>query len=289
LYVLASLTGPAKERWQQDRLRELHRLVQVVFADESTGAETSNLIARRRAQAMAIASDDAARARLTDAPRRYLTRHEPSAVARHVELLTPRPRRGDARVEVLDVDAPDSWWINVAARDRPHLLAVTTGAIANHGLDVVEAVIATWPDGVALDTFLVKSATRPDAALIRGDIESAFQRPLTSTPLPDAVVDFNNIASPWHTTCEVRAPDTPGLLHLIAVAFAAAGVRVIAATVVAVDGTADDRFEVLDTNGNKLDEEFQAAVRHFLAQGVTSSRSPFGRVRFAAAAEGTPV
>jgi UTP:GlnB (protein PII) uridylyltransferase len=75
-------------------------------------------------------------------------------------------------------------------------------------------------------------------------------------------------------------------LHIIATAFAAASVDVVAATVVVHDGTADDRFEVVDARGGKLDEATCALVRHYLEQGVRSKRGVFGRRRFDAAVAG---
>jgi UTP:GlnB (protein PII) uridylyltransferase len=94
---------------------------------------------------------------------------------------------------------------------------------------------------------------------------------------------FDNSASPWHTICEVITPDEVGLLHVIATAFAAARVDVVAATVVLHDGLADDRFEIVDARGDKLDDVSIDVVRQYLAKGVRSRRGLFGRQRFAEA------
>jgi UTP:GlnB (protein PII) uridylyltransferase len=78
----------------------------------------------------------------------------------------------------------------------------------------------------------------------------------------------------------VVAPDQPGLLHKIATAFAASGIDVVSATIVVHDGTADDRFEVVDSTGNKVDDATAEVLRRHLAGGVRTRRGFFGRQKF---------
>ncbi len=289
LYVLSALTNGDRPTWELTRLRELHRLVQEVLAhDQLTGEEARNLIGRRRTEAIALASDDeAVRDRLARAPRPYVIRQEPSAMARHAKLLNPPPHGREARVRVGPNGEPDTWYVDVAARDRHGLLAAVTGVLADHDLDVVEAVVATWPDRIALESFLVRAAIAPDRVGLERDVAAAFDQPLESPLLADVTIAFDNASSPWHTVCEVTAADKPGLLHVIATAFAAAHVEVVAATIVATDALADDRFELVDADGNKLDDDAQEAVRRFLCGGVTTRRSWFGRRTYAPVAAAT--
>jgi Kef-type K+ transport system membrane component KefB/predicted amino acid-binding ACT domain protein len=282
LFVLSSLLGSDRPSWEHARLRELHRLVQETLAhDELTGVEARNLLGQRRMQAIAMVPDnESVRERVARAPRPYVIREEPGAIARHAQLLTPAPHQKEARVRVAPGHSADTWWVDVGARDRHGLLARVTGVLASHDLDVIEAVIATWPDRVALEAFLVRSERRPDAGRLEIDLRAAFEVPLAGEALIDADVHFDDAASPWHTVCEVTAADKPGLLHTIATAFAAAGVNVVAASIVATDGIADDRFEVLDSDGHKLDASRQADVRKFLQGGVMSKRGWFGKTSY---------
>lgn len=284
LFVLSALHGGGREPWEHQRLRELHRLVQEVLAnDPLAGGAGRNVVARRRSEAMALVEDEAAAHRLTRAPRPYVARQEPGVMARQVAMLvSPISPRG-ARVQVVAGRAPDEWWVDVGARDRHGLLSTVTDVLQRHDLDVIEAVVATWPDRTALESFLVRSPSAPDATAIERAVVEGFERPLASEPLFEAEVRFDNSASPWHTVCDVLAPDQPGLLHLVATAFAAAGVEVVAATIVASDGRADDRFEIVDGDGNKLDESEQEAVRRFLLGGVRSRRRTFGGRSYATA------
>jgi [protein-PII] uridylyltransferase len=177
-------------------------------------------------------------------------------------------------------EADGGWWIDVAARDKPGLLAGVTGAITAEGLDAQEAIVATWPDGAALESFRVNAEERPDASRLQAAIEASYSAPLSSLPLAEALVTFDDSASPWHTVCEVRAPDKPGLLHSLANAFAAARVEVHSARVSADKGVAADRFDVTDRDGHKLDEATKASVINFVSQGVTTKRRRFRRSSF---------
>jgi hypothetical protein len=105
--------------------------------------------------------------------------------------------------------------------------------------------------------------------------EAAFGDELDSPPLPEAQVSFDHRASPWHTVCEVEAPDKPSLLHILATAFTAAGVDVVSATVTGHEGVAYDRFELTDSDGGKLDAEAEEAIVRFVTGGVTTRRRRF--------------
>ncbi len=277
LYVTTALRNADAERWQRNRLQELYHLVQETLAsDESTATDR---VATQRAEALALVGvDHALVERVSAAPRSYLLRQPPSAIARQAEVLR-RPVHGNEVRVILDDrgDRTDrDWSIDVAARDRHGLLADVTGVLARHGLSVIEAVVATWPDDVALEVFRVRG-DEPDVDAIARDIRTAFAQPLTSDPMPDVNVTFDNSASPWHTVCEIEAPDRTGLLHNVAAALSASEVEVVAATITDADGVAHDRFELVATNGRKLSDLQQADVQRFLAGGVVTSRRWFRR------------
>src|SRR5205823_2789444 len=131
-------------------------------------------------------------------------------------LLSPVPAPGAVRVVATPGRAVGEWHLDVAARDRPGLLAACTGVLADRGIDVVQAVLATWADGAALEAFAVRSAVAPDAMGLQTAFEASLDQPRSSPPLPDAAVVFDRVASTVYTACEVRATDRPGLLHGLA-------------------------------------------------------------------------
>ena len=280
LYLLTLALG-GLESWDRSRLDELHDLVLAALEQpDLTGLDARNLVERRRAEAMRVAGDDLAVAeRIARAPRTYLLAQDAADIARQAALLEPLPPTGRARVAVSQLEeavtsSERECRVEVASRDRPGLLATVSGVLSDSGLSVQDAVVATWRDGGALDSFRVLPTKRtpPDADALTTAIVEAFKLPLEAPPTPGAEVIFDDDASPWYTLCEVRSVDRPGLLHAITVGFASAGVDVHSARVRTVEGEAVDRFEVTDRNGRKLGEPAKRAVIEAVTGGVRAGR-----------------
>lgn len=230
------------------------------------------LVERRIASATRLVNADAAAvARIAAAPAGYLLAHDSSDVARHAALLSPVPGPGEVRVVVTPGPAAGTWHLDVAGRDRPGLLAACTGVLAGGGIDVVQAVLATWDDGGALEAFVVRSEAPPDPSALQAVLAASLAVPQSSPPMPDAEIVFDRTASSAFTACEVHAADRPGLLHALAVAIAAAGADVHAAGVATVGGVAVDRFDLSDAAGGKLDPALEAAIRRHVHDGVTAA------------------
>jgi Kef-type K+ transport system membrane component KefB len=286
LYLLTLAIGEL-EPWTRERLDELLGLVLVVLERPSlTGLEARNLVERRRAEAARLTDDPRVADRIARAPRAYLLAQDGSDVARQAELMEPLPSKGHARVAVTPID-DDEWRIEVALRDRPGLLAHVSGVLADGGLDVLDAVVATWEDGGAIESFHVRrallepaqleperlrAARPPEPGWLEEAIVQALERPLSAPPNPDAHVVFDDVGSPWYTLCEVRSPDRRGLLHTITVGLAAAGADVHSARLVTTGGTAVDRFELTDRNDRKLDALAKAAIIEAITGGVVTPR-----------------
>src|SRR5438874_2424449 len=83
------------------------------------------------------------------APRAYLLRVAPENIARQVATCDPVPAARAVRVTASAL-RPGMCSIDVVGRDRSGLLARETAVLANLGLDVDDAVAATWSDGCAL-------------------------------------------------------------------------------------------------------------------------------------------
>ncbi len=282
LFVLSLALGDLEDR-ERDQLDELlSRILKVQARPELTGPRAESLVDRRKSDAIAlIPRSSGAVDWVRTAPRAYLLATPPVDIARHVMLLEPLPRRGTARVTVTPTGSREGR-IEVAARDRPGLIAVVSGVITDLGLDVVSATMATWPNEEALESFDVRlspgAVGLPDPATVTAAIEKAFQQPLASAPQPDLELTFDDDGSPWHTLCEVRGRDRPGLLRSVAVGFAATSVSVHSARIETRADVAIDRFEVSDVDGRKLDEEHKRAAIAAIQAGVhPRSRGPHGR------------
>ncbi|MET1049934.1 MAG: cation:proton antiporter [Acidimicrobiales bacterium] len=287
LYVLTALRQADQERWELERLRELHELIQAVLVDIGlSGTDVRSLVAQRRRQAIAAAGADAGAdvsARIDAAPRSFVLRVTPEHLAAGATLVTPPPRPGDARVAVLAalprsgpaVEGAGAWSVLVGAHDRQGLLAIASGVLNEMRYDVRRAVVATWLDGAAVEEFEVRGPTPPPADEVEASVAAAFDRSLRSEPWPGADVRFDDSSSPWHTICEVEAPDQPGLLHDLATAFTAAGVTVVAASIAERDADAVDTFELVNRDGEKLSGRDQRAVREFITGGAVLARRRF--------------
>ena len=253
LYVMSALQE-GHEPWERGRLDELHRLLVESLAP---GADaTLTLGERHRAEATALVTDDAAALeRARTAPLAYIARTDPSEVACRLRFIDPLPGRGELRIDARPVGT-DRWAVDVVARDRPGLLAATTGAMTDAGLDIERAVVATWPDGAALESFVVRG-TCVDTLALREAGESALGTPLCGGPLTDIVLQFDDRASPWHTVCEVSGPEEPGLLQSLAALFGASGATVRAATIASHASQVFDSFELTDANERKLSPQLE--------------------------------
>jgi [protein-PII] uridylyltransferase len=232
----------------------------------------AQVVSRRRAATRLVGATGLAAARVATAPPGYLLAHDSSDVARHCALLSPLPAPDEARAVVTPGRARGTWNLEVASRDQPGLLAAFTGVLAGSGIEVMQAVLATWDDGGALEAFIVRSPVLPDSHALEEAFEASLERPLSSPGIIDAHVVFDDRASPLYTGCDVRAADRPGLLHAIAVAFATAGADVHAARVITVDGLAHDRFDLSDRTGRKLDASLQEAIRTGIICGPNDVR-----------------
>jgi hypothetical protein len=272
-YELALALGPLL-RWQREAIDERLRLViEALDHPEFTGSEANNLAAARRTAAEHLLDDPAPIERLRFAGNSYLLSHEPEELARHARLIEPLPRKGNVRVAVAAGPGGDEWTVEIACRDTDALLAHLTSVFTDFGLDIVDASIATWPDGAVLDSFVVRSATRPPAKDLALAFEASLIGRLAFTAMPSLLLDIDNASLPWHTAVKVSGPDAPGALQAVTAAFAAADVVVHSARIATVDGTVADRFAVTDRVGRKLDAETMERIRSALAKGGRPRRS----------------
>lgn len=258
--------------WQYSVLLEITTGVQSLLAHPELldgGAESLETINRR--DAIALTEDPLVRDRIMHASPGYVVSHDPSTIVRHAELVEPAPRGRTVRVNVHEGPESGSWTVDIAARDARGLLARIAGVLAGRGLDIVTADLATWPDGAVLDTFTVRSSSRPNPAVISFDLERSLRQRLSiprrvETGISRGVVlQLDNESHPWHSTVIVSGADQPGLLQSVASAFAKAGVSVQHARIYTDGGVVTDRFEVTDRHGRKITPSTMATVESLLA------------------------
>ena len=99
--------------------------------------------------------------------------------------------------------------------------------LAALGINLSEALIATWPDRAAMESLrMIGEELQPTADYLARQIKKSLGPPMVIDPMAEAVLEFDDGSSPWHTICEIRVADRLGLLSQLAVAFAATRVEV---------------------------------------------------------------
>jgi [protein-PII] uridylyltransferase len=240
----------------------------IVAAAEETRAE-----AQRRASA--VGASRTVLGFLEHAPLRYLARRTAEEVlhdARLVQSLGGPGSFGEFAYSTRAASATDTWLLDVVVRDRPGLFGLITGSLALSGLDVLAAEAFTEQAGIALDTFVVASATH---AAVTDSNWHAFQRNLDDLLSGRADIDERlaerrkyydraqakrahasaeecvhvGPRGAFSTTVHVRSLDRVGLLYELARAFDRAGLDIRRAMISTTAGVADDIFEVTDAEG----------------------------------------
>ena len=258
--------------WQYSILLEITTGVQGLLAHPELleGVENS-LESIRRRDALALAPNALVRDRISHAAAGYVIAHDPETIVRHATLVEPAPRGRTARVNVIDTGRRNEWLVDIATRDARGLLARITKVLADRGLDIVNADLATWPDGAVLDTFTVRSVERPNPQTISFDLERSLRtrvsapRRLQIGPGNGLTIRLDNDAHPWHSVVVISGADQPGLLQAVAAAFARANVSVLHARISTEGGVITDRFEVSDRHGRKITASTMSRVESLLS------------------------
>ncbi|CAA9277941.1 MAG: hypothetical protein AVDCRST_MAG76-3820 [uncultured Acidimicrobiales bacterium] len=273
LYLLSVALG-GLEPWERERLDRLNDLVQAALArPDLTGLQARNLVEARRQAALRLLGDGPARAVLAEAPRSWIVTNEPAALARQALLVAAgaggdkvRTALGDRRSDPGGRTGLGQYRLEVTTTDSPGLLARSAAALADAGLDVVEAGAAVWGRGRAVQSFLLQSPVPPDETDLRARLARALGSPPPSATAIGATVTWDDEFSPWTTVSTIESRDRHGLLAAFSAAFAVAGAQVQTARVTTTaDGVARDVFEVTNRNGEKLSEAEKARVVAALA------------------------
>jgi [protein-PII] uridylyltransferase len=181
----------------------------------------------------------------------------------------------------------------VVAPDRPGLFSDVTGAVAVHGIGVLEARVHS-ENGHALEVFTLDlpEHAAPRWERVVPDIEAAVEgrldvaealarraperrrRRALAVPAPEVRVIIDNRSATNATVVEVRAPDAPGALHRITAAIAGLGLDIVSARIATLGNAVVDTFYVR-ADGGKLDDPDDAEqARLVIEQAVLQPKEP---------------
>jgi [protein-PII] uridylyltransferase len=190
---------------------------------------------------------------LVGAPDLWLRGESPDVIAGDVALCHPALATREVRVWCAPALIAGALRVSVLARDRPGLLAATTGALANAGLSVIQAAAMTWPHREwALQRALVADPRARSTRPVERDLLCAQLRAaVREGPMVDVSFAGAGKATVTATTDEagrrllhVAAPDRPGLLWAISAWLERNGCNVLVARAAPAGADAQDSFLV---------------------------------------------
>lgn len=260
LYLLAladgRATGPSVATpWREGLLAELHGGVRRLLS----GAEAIPLAPDDvAAQAARSAGEAAVAAVLDGAPRGYRLSASAAQIAAHAALLDSEDGlRGAPVVALRAGEVAETRTLSLLAADRPGLFADVAGALAGHGVDVLEARAFTRADGLALDWFVLRDGApgeltaaviaAAEGTLDAGELVARWERrrdvrpPTLARPVGVEVTIDRGVG---RARIEVAGPAAPGVLHRLAAVLAEARIDVLGARVATLGPEVRDVFFV---------------------------------------------
>jgi [protein-PII] uridylyltransferase len=269
-------TGPAMwTPWKASLVGALVSRLDAALSDDVDGAGIAARADATRGAARELMADapEYERAFLESASLRYLAAHAPEEVRRDARLVAELRRAHggtEAHIAVSSGPTSETAAVTVVALDKPELLARTAGAMSLAGLDILSVDAYGSRDGVALDSFVVASATRAPLTtetfsqlerLVRAALRDRLQlktrlaeRRRLYPARTSGPVKVETFSAAWDTAVRVSAPDRPGLLHDLARAVSATELDIRWAKVLTVDGMALDTFHVVGPDGGPVDD-----------------------------------
>jgi [protein-PII] uridylyltransferase len=206
-------------------------------------------------------------------PALYLSRHPLKEIARHIEMA--RLLAKESLFAEWEIEGGIRAKVTVCTRDRYGLFSRIAGSMFVNRLNILEAQIHTWANGVALDTFYVEDVTGEGERRLKQfkkDLEGVLSgavhlkelialreeknliRPKV-IPKVLAEVKVDNQDSDFYTIIEVTGEDRMGILYEITQALTDHGCDIHFARISTLGNRIVDVFYVQDTWGEKIEEK----------------------------------
>lgn len=221
---------------------------------------------------------------------RYFLAFSARHIAQHLECVA-EAREKRLAVHCSSQDQTGMSEIVVCTADRHGLFSKIAGSFTSELIDINSAALFTRPDGIVVDCFAVRDATRgrplTDEQFLA--VESVLQAVLLGNEGVQAYVDrsrrrlfallqprvaattrisFDNDSSRTHTVIDVETGDRTGLLYDITRAMADAGLDIATARIVTDVRRVRDSFYVT-LHGHKLDNaQTKAEIREVIHNAI---------------------
>ncbi len=278
----ARATGPtAWNDWKASLLLELYQRITNLIGntDHLTAPDQHLSVDWMRSQIAAMLAPAQAKTMakvLNHLPDDYLLSFGADEVMEHLAM---HQRLQGKKALIAATDHGDAWTIRIMAKDRPGLLAKICGTLALHNLTVLSAQIWTWPDNTAVDVLKVSSQQgdswlEQDWTKLANDLNLALANRLALAHRlmekrstissrhhrmgvrPNPRVQINDTTSDRYTVIEVFADNHLGLLHDVTRCLAELDINIHQAKIATEKERLVDVFYVLDSEGNKIEDDF---------------------------------
>ncbi len=223
-------------------------------------------------------------------PLRYLSCYSPEEVSHHIEMarsIELRPFVTEWRIE-----KEKQAKVTVCTKDQYGLFSKIAGCMFLNRLNIIEAQIHTWDNGVALDTFWVEDLTGEIERRLeqfKKDlngvlVEKVSLRDLISkrtersglipkiVPKVPGEVKINNEDSDFYTIIEITGEDRLGILYEITQALTNHGCNIYFARIATLGNRIMDVFYVQDQLGEKIMDPYK--INHLKESLLRQLSSP---------------
>lgn len=192
---------------------------------------------------------------INEAPPSWWTQAGAATLAADIALLVPGIGPEGVRIRIAATDTV-AWDLAIVTMDRIGAFATTCLTLADFGVSIATARVASWSDhGLAMQHLTVvpletPRSGEPDWPTIGLGLRAALTQPdlgvsaITSLPEGAGVshITYEIPSDRWTVT--VTGPDWMGLLAAITRTFTSIGADILAADAVSTDGVAFDTFSL---------------------------------------------
>jgi [protein-PII] uridylyltransferase len=206
-------------------------------------------------------------------PDRYLSCYSSNEIARHIEMA--RSIEKEFLLVEWEIEKEMHAKVTVCTKDRYGLFSKIAGSMFLNRLNILEAQIHTWGNGIALDTFRVEDATneierrllqfkKDLKEILNGNVslKDLFPKRKESNGIRQKViprvsgeVKINNQDSDFYTIVEVTGEDQLGILYEVTQALTDHGCDIHFARISTLGNRIVDVFYVQDEWGEKIKEK----------------------------------
>jgi [protein-PII] uridylyltransferase len=223
-------------------------------------------------------------------PGRYLSCYSSAEITHHIEMA--RSIEKELLLVEWKIEKEIQAKVTICTKDCYGLFSKITGSMFINRLNILEAQIHTWENGVALDTFWVEDATKDIDRRLKQFEKDLAEILSGEVPLKDLLskrkesnwiqqkvipkvsgeIKINNEDSDFYTIVEVTGEDRIGILYEITQALTDHGCDIHFARISTLGNRIVDVFYVQDTWGEKIEGKQKTdRLKQTLLNRITSA------------------